>query len=162
MPVLEQLYEKIDARHETFRSGEHADIWTGARHLTEQELEMADELMEWFYEDFVEDVAEGRGMTTDEVKELAGGRVYTGRQALEIGLVDELGGLTDAIDRACEELGVARDDATIVTVRQRGSFFGQLASRTFASLGLHRFFGRGQMQATDLTELRVMNRLFEQ
>jgi len=160
-PVLSELYGKIDAEHTTIRSGKHADVWSESRHLTDEELEMADELMQWFYEDFVEQIAESRDMTVDEVKDIGGGRVYTGRQALDIGLIDELGGLTDAIDAACAEVGVDRDDATIVMVRQRESLFDRLFSRLSGSLGLHRFFGRGDFHATDLTELRAVSELFE-
>jgi len=100
-------------------------------------------------------------MKPDEVRELGGGRVYTGRQAVGNGLVDELGGLDLAIDRACEEIGVEREDATILTVRQSSSFFEQFVSRTVASLGLHRFFGRGETHATDLTELRAVKGLLD-
>ncbi|MBD3366629.1 MAG: signal peptide peptidase SppA [Candidatus Eisenbacteria bacterium] len=160
-PVLAELYEKIDARHETFKSGRHADIWTDKRHMTDEELRMADDFMNWFYEDFVASVAQGRDMTPEEVKKLAGGRVYTGRQALDIGLVDELGGLSDAVDRACEEIGVSRDDATVVTVRERESFFDVFLSRTVSNLGLHRFFGRGGMQANDLARLEAVRGLLD-
>ena len=158
-PVLAELYDKIDARSATFKSGRHADLWSESRHLTEEELEMADDLMQWFYEDFVSKVAEGRGMTPDEVKELAGGRVYTGLQAIRIGLVDELGGLSDAIDKACEEIGVEREDATIVTIRERKTFFDHLMEETTATLGLHRFFNRTEANANDLTQLRAVQDL---
>ena len=62
------------------------------------------------YEQFVEAVATGRNMSKEQVLEMADGRIFTGRQALELGLVDELGNLYDAVDRAAELSGIEDPD----------------------------------------------------
>lgn len=71
--------------------------------------------MQATYEEFIGKVAAGRGMDPERVREVAGGRVWTGRQAIEIGLVDELGGLQDAIALACV-MGGGLDLATTQVV----------------------------------------------
>lgn len=84
--------------------------------------------VEDFYVTFVQRVADGRGMTWDEVNEIARGRVWTGLQAKEIGLVDTLGGLPLALRIAAEEAGVDRDDCSVVTFPAKKSLFEQLFS----------------------------------
>jgi protease-4 len=140
MPVIEQLFEKIDATHETFKRGEHADQFSPMRRLTDEEMAMAEEVIEWFYNDFIEMAAEARGMDPDRLRELAGGRVYTGSQAIENGLVDERGGLSAAIDYACERVGTTREDAKVVYYREGHSFMDQFMSGAMAKLGLWKLF----------------------
>ena len=67
--------------------------------------------MESFYEDFLGKVAAARGMTPDEVDAVAQGRVWTGEQAVENGLVDELGGLSRALEMVKEKAGIAPSEA---------------------------------------------------
>jgi protease-4 len=160
-PVLAELYRKIDATHETFKSGEHADQWSSSRHLTEEELAMAEEAIGIFYDGFLEKVADGRNMPIERVRELAEGRVYTGTQALEVGLVDEMGGLSEAIDYACERIGVAREDATIVWYRKGASWQDKLFEKAAARLGLYRFLGFDESGLEDLLSLRAQRGLLQ-
>ena len=125
MPVYAELYDKIDATHETFKRGEHADQFSPMRKLSDEERAMAEEVIEWFYDDFIEKTAESRGMSEDRLRELAQGRVYMGSQALENGLVDERGGLSAAIDYACEKVGVEREDARLVYYREGHSLMDE-------------------------------------
>jgi ClpP class serine protease len=81
--------------------------------MTEEERGYLGELIDGMYEHFIERVAEGRKMDPDEVRRLAGGRVYFGTQALEINLVDRLGGLKDAIEYAAAESGIGDDYRTV-------------------------------------------------
>ncbi len=108
-PVLQRLYEKIGVTNEVFKVGEHADALSARRMMTEEERGYLGELIDGMYEYFIEQVAEGRKMDPDEVRKLAGGRVYFGTQALEINLVDRIGGLKDAVEYAAEESGIADD-----------------------------------------------------
>ena len=78
--------------------------------FTDAERAKVRERIEAFYDTFVTKAAEGRGMTWDEVDAVAGGRVWTGEQAYEVGLVDELGSLEDAVDVAMEEAGVIKPE----------------------------------------------------
>lgn len=91
------------------KTGKFADIFTISRPKTEQELAIFQNMVEWVYGEFVRKVAEGRDMSTDEVRRIAGGRVWSGREAVKLGLVDELGGLDAAIAHAAEAAGLEKD-----------------------------------------------------
>ena len=82
-----------------------------------------------FYETFLARVAEGRDMTRDEVHAIAQGRVWTGRQAQTVGLVDELGGFDRALAAAKREAGIEPDrDVTVVRYPRPRSFFDLINS----------------------------------
>jgi len=95
---LERLYEKIHVNIETVKRGKHADIGATSRKMTVEETEMINNAIESCYWDFVDKVSDGRGMTREEIHKIAQGRIWTGRQAKDRGLVDELGGMDKAID----------------------------------------------------------------
>ncbi len=103
---LEELLDNIGVEFETIKSGEHKDMGDISRALTPEEREILQSFSQDVYEQFVEAVASGRNMSREQVLELADGRIFTGRQALELGLVDELGNLYDALDRAAELSGI--------------------------------------------------------
>jgi len=159
MPVIAELYDKIDATHETFKSGEHADQFSLMRKLTDEEREMADEVITWFYDDFVEKAAEARGMSEERLHELAQGRVYMGSQALENGLVDERGGLSAAIDYACERAGVAREGAKVVYYREGTSFMDHFLGGAAAKLGLWKLLDFGDSGMRDLLRMEAITEL---
>lgn len=102
----EELYKKIGIRQEKIKSGVHKDILSSDRPMTEEERVILQTMVDEIYQGFVEVVAEGRHMELETVKRLADGRVYTGKQAKELGLVDELGNLYDAIDGLSEMVGI--------------------------------------------------------
>ncbi len=104
--ILKGLYDKVGMNHDGVQYGEHADIWSSTRKWNEEEQELLLNHMEAVYERFTGFVAEGRDMPIDEVKEVAQGRVWSGRDALENGLVDENGGILHAIERAREAAGI--------------------------------------------------------
>ncbi len=97
---MEDLYEKLGISVETIKSGRHKDMFN--RTLTEEERELMQEISDRAYEQFISDVAEGRDMEIEEVRELATGELFIGSQAKELGLVDRLGGVDDAIDYLAE------------------------------------------------------------
>lgn len=100
------LFEKLGIEMEVFTGGKHKDMYAGLRELTPEEQELMQEMTNQFYDQFVRVVAEGRGLTEEEVRDLATGQLYTGEQAKELGLVDELGGLKTAIDSAASLAGI--------------------------------------------------------
>ncbi len=97
---LEGLYEMLGIEVETIKSGEHKDMFSRA--LTEEEREIMQEISDQAYEQFITDVARGRDLSAEEVREVATGEIYLGSQALELGLVDKLGGVEEAIDLLAE------------------------------------------------------------
>lgn len=106
IPNVKGLYDKLGIEMQTFKGGKYKDMYAGLRELTPEEKEIMQQLVDDYYEQFVAVVAEGRGLSKDEVRSLATGQLYTGAEAKELGLVDELGGLDAAIDLAAELAGI--------------------------------------------------------
>jgi len=106
IPNLKGLYEKLGIEMQTFTGGKYKDMYSGLRELTPEEKEIMQQMVDVYYEQFVEVVAEGRGLDKEKVRNLATGQLYTGAEAKKLGLVDELGGLDTAIDLASELAGV--------------------------------------------------------
>jgi protease-4 len=103
---VEELLEKLGIEIEIFKGGKYKDMYWGLRELTAEEQEIMQEMVDEYYEQFVDVVAEGRGLSEDDVRELATGQLYSGSKAKELGLVDELGDLDTAIDLAMELAGM--------------------------------------------------------
>ena len=117
--------EKLGMSTDIVKVGDHADLGFGVtlpllgtipdRNLTAEERAKVETSIKKFYRIFVEKVASGRKMDVDEVKEIAQGRIWSGVDGKEIGLVDEIGGLDRAIEIAKEEAGISKDqDVTLV------------------------------------------------
>jgi protease-4 len=119
---IDGLLEKLGLERETIKAGEHKDM--GIRELTDEERRIMQEITDDVYRQFIDAVAEGRGMLVEEVEALATGQLYTGNQALELGLVDELGGLSEAIELAASRAGIT--DFEIEEYGQQGSFLAWL------------------------------------
>jgi protease-4 len=108
-PVLGGLFDKYDIGFESITRGRHADLQLASRHPSDASLARLRAEVRSFYEIFVNRVAAGRPLDFEGVDAVARGRVWTGAQAAERGLVDEVGGLRTAIRRAKQELGLAED-----------------------------------------------------
>lgn len=119
---LSRLYQNVGVTQAIEKRGEHADLDSTFRARTPAELEMLQKNIEAFYQDFLQKVAEGRDMTAEEVDAIAQGRVWTGRQAAENGLVDELGGLARAIQIAREKMGLGPEEPARIVHLPRARF----------------------------------------
>jgi len=102
----EELYKKVGIYQEKIKSGPHKDILSPERQMTDAEREIIQVMVDDIYNQFVDVVAQGRKMDKEQVKKLADGRIYTGNQAKQLGLVDELGNMYDAIDGASQLAGI--------------------------------------------------------
>jgi protease IV len=100
------LFEKLGLSETTIKSVEHKDIGSPYREMTQAEKEILQKAIDGVHEQFIRDVAEGRGIKLKDVVKIADGSVYTGEQAIEIKLVDKLGGLQDAIEYAAKKTGL--------------------------------------------------------
>ncbi|MCG8590476.1 MAG: signal peptide peptidase SppA [Proteobacteria bacterium] len=109
-PVLRELLEKLGVGTEALVRGEQAEFVLASAPLSEAGRERLRGMVEDIYRQFLERVSEGRDLAVDEVDALARGRVYTGAQAADLGLVDELGGLRTAVDRMKGVLSLGPDD----------------------------------------------------
>lgn len=146
---LEAVLKKLGAHVETIKSGEFKDSGNFTRPMLPKERALFQAAIDDVYGQFVDSVAEGRREAIAAilaerkqidpaavgdadirayVTKLADGRIYTGRQALALGLVDSLGGLQDAIDRAAELAGL--DDPEIVTLREPRSLVEWMSGMT--------------------------------
>jgi protease-4 len=110
MPNLKGLFDKLGIDMQVFIAGKHKDMYAGLRELTPEEKVLMQGMTDQLYNQFVQVVAKGRGLSEDKVRELATGQLYTGIQAKELGLVDELGGLQTAIDLAASLAGVSKPE----------------------------------------------------
>ena len=122
------VYEKLGANIESTSIGKHAEMNSPARPYNEAELKKVTEQLESFYTQFVGKVAAARGKTPDQINAIAEGRVWTGRQASQNGLVDALGGLETAIDIAKEKAGIDADDSVQLVVYPAPKTFYELVS----------------------------------
>lgn len=101
-PNLAGLFEKIGYKSEVIKSGAMKDVGAPNRALSEEERALMQGLIDNVYNQFVQAVVENRTLTEEIVRKLADGRIYSGEQAFEAGLIDELGNFTDAISMAAE------------------------------------------------------------
>ncbi len=96
-PVVQELFKKIGVKFEVVKRGELKEVGTSFRSMTQEERDLLQSVIDDTYNQFVDAVKEGRGLERQKILELADGRVFTGRQAKELGLIDELGDIEDAI-----------------------------------------------------------------
>ena len=128
-PVAEELFKKIGVKFEVVKRGEIKDIGSMNRSMTEREKESLQSVVDDTYEQFVEVVSESREMDKDEVVKIADGSIFTGRQAKDLGLVDELGDLHDAIKIAGEMVGMEEYPKTVKERKRKISWYDVLTQK---------------------------------
>ncbi len=111
-PVVAGLLDRLGVTMGTVETGAHAHMFTTARDFSDSELDRINTMLDRIYDDFVGKAALGRGLARERIHELARGRVWTGADAKDNGLVDELGGIDHAIGLARKKAGLP-DDAPI-------------------------------------------------
>ncbi|NLA24504.1 MAG: signal peptide peptidase SppA [Bacteroidales bacterium] len=122
LPNLQKLFEnKLGLSFDGIGTNAHSDFGNTSRSVDELEYRRVQAQVENFYDVFITHVAEGRNMSKEEVDEIGQGRVWSGLNALEIGLVDEIGGLNDAIKKAVELAGL--EDYRIKEMPEKKDFF---------------------------------------
>lgn len=120
-PDLSGLLARLPVQRAPYTRGENAELASLARPWSASERRALERQISAFYELFLRRVADGRRLAREEVERVAGGRVWTGRQALERRLVDRLGTLADAVALARERAGLAPDDAVAVRRAEDGA-----------------------------------------
>lgn len=109
MPVIDKFFDKkLGLTFDHANTNDHSSFLSITKPLDKLELEVVQKRVDSIYETFKSRVAEGRSMTKSNVHEVAQGRVWTGRDALDAGLVDNIGGLQDAIDEAAKLAGLEK------------------------------------------------------
>jgi protease-4 len=107
--VLSGLFEKLGIRFGEMSTSENAGMWSMAHSFTPTQWLKLNAQMDHIYKAFTTRVAAARGLTPEQVEKVARGRVWTGEQALALGLVDQLGGLHLALDLARQEAGLPKN-----------------------------------------------------
>ncbi|MBW7996733.1 MAG: signal peptide peptidase SppA [Candidatus Glassbacteria bacterium] len=133
-PDLQEVFRKVGIGMKTIKSGEHKDLGSPFRDMSDSEREILQEMVDDVYDQFVEVVAEGRGLDEDSVRAVADGRIFSGRQALELGLVDRTGSYRDALTVAGRMCGLGDDPKTIKLKKAKPSLF-DILTEIAAKLG---------------------------
>ncbi|MEA4924223.1 MAG: signal peptide peptidase SppA [Syntrophomonadaceae bacterium] len=131
----EELANKIGIKDVTFKSGAQKDLLNPMRPLTEEEAAIAQGVVNESYGFFVDAVAQGRNMNRDQVLQLADGRIYTATQAKNLGLVDEVGSLEQAIDGAAQ-LAQTSDPQVLLYSNLRSDWLNWITSMRSSTLDL--------------------------
>jgi len=135
---LERLLEKVGVSFKVIKSGPYKDILAFDRELTEPEKTILQDLIDTSYHQFVQTVADGRKLAVETVRSFADGRIFTGEQALELGVVDRLGTEEDARRWAAELVGLDPEKTKCFTIEEPKPFLNRLlpASRVGKASGL--------------------------
>jgi protease IV len=124
--VTEGLYNKLGARRQAVKRGEHADAMSDMRSMTPEEDSMMQAQVDYFYNQFVQKVATGRKMTFERVDSIGQGRIWSGLDAKRIGIVDSLGGFLDAVGYAKQVAKLKECDYLVLPSPKTG--FGGMVS----------------------------------
>ncbi len=125
-----QLMDKVGLKSSVVKSGIHKDIGSPMREMTAGEKILLQSLIDDVYAQFVEAVSNGRNIPEDKVRELADGRIFTGRQGLKLGLVDKLGGLQPAITAAAKMVGIKGKPNVIYPAKPKINFVDYFVGQT--------------------------------
>ena len=125
-PDLQEIFRKVGIGMETIKSGPNKDIGSPFREMSERDRELLQEMVDDVYGQFVEAVVEGRGLSEDSVRAVADGRIFSGRQALELGLIDRTGSYHDALAVAGRMCGLGDDPETTKAKKPKPSLFDVL------------------------------------
>jgi len=138
MPVAQELLDRLGLRWEVVKGGDFKDTGSMFREMREEERKLLQAMVNDVHAQFMEAVAEGRGLDMDFVQQVANGQVLTGRQAQELGLVDRLGNLNTAIDEAKEISGILGEVRLIHARKPRPALFEELFRTMAHQVGLGR------------------------
>jgi protease-4 len=159
--AIRGLYDKLGITTETIERGRNSGIFGSSGKFSESQRLAVQEMMEETYGQFTQKAAEGRKMPVEKLRELAGGRVYTGRQALDNGLVDQLGTLHDSIAEAKQLAGIDKGvEIKIEVLPEPTNFFealfGDVDAEEEVRLGALGGVGRG-LDGRGLEELEKVS-----
>ncbi|RJQ42759.1 MAG: signal peptide peptidase SppA [Nitrospiraceae bacterium] len=143
LPNVSGLMQKIGVETQVIKSGEHKDIASIFKSLKPEEKKILQDVLDDVHSQFIQAVSAGRGMKFEEIKKLADGRIFTGRMAKELGLVDELGNLQHAIKLAGNLTGIEGEPEVVQKKEKfsilellKGEFSGKLLNNVFQGISL--------------------------
>lgn len=143
-PNYQELLSKVGIKSEVIKSGPYKDLGSAWREMTDEERFLLQEMIKDVHSQFVEVVSAGRSLPVDELIPYVDGRIFTGRQALEIGLVDELGSFNDAVAHAAVRAGLVGEPDLVYPPPEKQEFF-----QRYLNILLNRF-GKVDMALMDV------------
>jgi len=135
---FEKLLSRLGIEGQVVKSGDFKDMGSIYRPLSERERNILQEVVNDVHEQFVEDVARSRNMELEQVRTIADGRIFSGRQAKGLGLVDELGGLKEAIQLAAKMAQIKGEPLVLEEPKEKFSLLRWLLDTSFGSLMTNR------------------------
>jgi protease-4 len=140
---LERLLDKVGVSFKVIKSGPYKDILSFDRELTDEEERILQDMIDTSYQQFLQTVAGARNLDVNQVKSFADGRIFTGQQALELGVVDRLGTEEDARLWALELAGLPPDKTKCQTIEEPKPLLSRLTgNRSQIPLGLQKTLQR--------------------
>jgi protease-4 len=134
-PNFEELLDKVGLRYEVIKSAEHKDLGSPYREVTDEERRLLQGVVDDVYGQFVEAITEARGLSRDSVARVADGRLLSGREAVEYGLIDGEGTLVDAIAMAGNMAGLGPEPRTVIRDVRRVTWLDLMRSLAGRVLG---------------------------
>ncbi|MBU0731107.1 MAG: signal peptide peptidase SppA [Proteobacteria bacterium] len=150
-PNLENLFEKIGYKSEVVKSGANKDIGSATRPMTAEERNILQALIDNVHEQFINDIAKSRALAPEVVRKLADGRIYSGEQAKDLGLIDDFGNFADAIKLAATLAGLPSETPHLIFPKEKKfSLLTLLAGETGQTL-TNRFINISPILSYELT-----------
>jgi protease IV len=143
IPLFEGLAKKVGVEMRTYKAGKFKDITSPYRAATEQEQTLLQSLLDDTHNQFIADISKARNIPFDTIRKIADGRVFTGRQALGVHLVDTMGGYQDAIAYIKQISGVS-SKTKLVERDQKSSFFKEFLTEEIIHLFPQAYHFMGQ------------------
>ena len=129
---MEELMGKIGIKSEVIKSGKYKDMGSPMRKFTADDRRLLQDLIDDVHDQFVNVVAKGRNLEIKRAKELSDGRIFTGRQALKVGLVDELGSFEDAIEIGAKMVHIQGKPKIVSEKKEKNIFFKLLEGKVLS------------------------------
>ncbi len=127
---MAKLFDKLGITAERIALGKRADMFTSFRSLTEEERSLLKTEILWIYDKFITKVSEGRSLEKEDVDKIGRGRIWTGQQAKDLGLIDEIGGLAKAIELVKELINIPpEEDVKLDVWPKKQPFFSSMFQR---------------------------------
>ncbi len=133
-PNYEGLMEKVGVSSVVIKSGKFKDIGSASRPFSDDERQLMQSLIDDVHSQFVEAVSLGREMPAEKVLNLSDGRIFSGRQALKVGLIDELGGFQDAVAYTAKLAGLDDDPDLVYPEVEKPSLFERIINSTLGNI----------------------------
>lgn len=129
------LLDKVGLKNEVIKSGKLKDIASPIRAMSEEERHLLQGMMDDVHSQFIDAVVQGRNLSVEKVAGVADGRILTGRQALELGLIDELGNMQDAVASAANLAGLEGEPHVVYPPEEKRPLIDYLLEQSLSQIG---------------------------